>query len=180
MTLMSANDWRFCPRCAGRMAPSIMKDGEEPRPACPACGFVLYLNPRLAACTIPNLDGGLVLARRGISPEQGKWTLPGGFVERGESLAEAALRETFEEINLRVSLIGILDVYSFPGSDTVVAVYAADVPSGRPEPGDETTEVQVFAPESLPWDELAFDSTRAALRDYLRRFFPRARVPRFP
>jgi ADP-ribose pyrophosphatase YjhB (NUDIX family) len=178
--MMKPSDWRFCPRCAGRLAPSIMKEGADPRPACPACGFILYLNPRLAACTITSLDGGMVLARRGIHPEYGKWTLPGGFVERGESLPEAAVRETFEEVKVRVSLTGILDVYSFPGSDTVVAVYAADVLSGRPEPGEETTEVQVFPPEGIPWDELAFDSTRASLRDYLRRFYPRARVPRLP
>jgi ADP-ribose pyrophosphatase YjhB (NUDIX family) len=177
---MTGNDWRFCPRCAGPLALSIFKEGEEPRPACPACGFVVYLNPRIAACTVTTLDGGLLLARRGIDPEMGRWTLPGGFVDRGETLEAAAVRETFEEVKVRVSVTGILDVYSFVGHDTVVAVYAADVLSGRPEPGDETTEVRVFAPESIPWEELAFDSTRAALRDYLRRFFPRARVPRMP
>jgi len=177
---MTGNDWRFCPRCGGPLVPSIFKDGEDPRPACPACGYVLYLDPRVAACTITSLDGGLVLARRGIDPEMGKWTLPGGFVDRGETLVDAAVRETLEEIKVRVSVTGILDVYSFAGQDTVVVVYAADVLSGRPEAGDETTEVRVFAPEAIPWEELAFDSTRAALRDYLRRFFPRARVPRMP
>jgi ADP-ribose pyrophosphatase YjhB (NUDIX family) len=180
---MSGNpedDWRFCPRCAGPLASSILKEGAPPRPACPACGFVLYLNPRVAACTITTMDGGIVLARRGIEPEHGKWTLPGGLVDRGETLPAAAVRETREEIKLRVALTGILDVYSFPGQDTVVAVYAADVLSGTPEAGDETLEVKVFAPEAIPWDELGFDTTRAALRDYVRRFFPRARVPRLP
>jgi ADP-ribose pyrophosphatase YjhB (NUDIX family) len=174
------NDWRFCPRCAGPLAPSILKEGEPSRPACPACGFAAYLNPRVAACTITTLDGGIVLARRGIEPELGKWILPGGLVDRGETLPAAAVRETREEIKVRVALTGILDVYSFAGQDTVVAVYAADVLSGVPEAGDETLEVKVFAPEAIPWDELGFDTTRAALRDYVRRFFPRARVPRLP
>ena len=173
-------DWRFCPRCAGPLADSILKEGEPARRACPACGFVLYLNPRVAACTITTLDGGIILARRGIEPEHGKWTLPGGLADRGETLPAAAVRETREEVKVRVALTGILDVYSFPGQDTVVAVYAADVLSGTPEAGDETLEVKVFAPESIPWDELGFDTTRAALRDYVRRFFPRARVPRLP
>ena len=174
------SDWRHCPRCAGLLAPSILKEGDIPRPACPACGFTLYLNPRVAACTITTLDGGIVLARRGIEPEHGKWALPGGLVDRGETLPAAAVRETREEIKVRVALTGILDVYSFPGQDTVVVVYAADVLSGTPEAGEETLEVKVFAPEAIPWDDLAFDTTRSALRDYVRRFFPRARVPRLP
>jgi ADP-ribose pyrophosphatase YjhB (NUDIX family) len=174
------SEWRHCPRCTGLLAPSILKEGEPPRPACPACGFVLYLNPRVAACTITTLDGGIVLARRGIEPERGKWALPGGLVDRGETLPAAAIRETLEEIKVRVALSGILDVYSFAGQDTVVAVYSADVLSGVPEASDETLEVRVFAPEAIPWDDLGFDTTRAALRDYVRRFFPRARVPRIP
>jgi ADP-ribose pyrophosphatase YjhB (NUDIX family) len=174
------NDWRYCPRCGGPLAPSILKVGEGKRPACPACGFVLHVNPRVAACTITTLDGGIVLARRGIDPERGKWAMPGGLVNQGETLPAAAVRETLEEIKVRVALSGILDVYSFPGQDTVVAVYSADVLSGVPEAGDETLEVKVFAPEAIPWDDLGFDTTRVALRDYVRRFFPRARVPRLP
>jgi ADP-ribose pyrophosphatase YjhB (NUDIX family) len=177
---LSLDEWRFCPRCSGRLAPSILKEGEEPRPACPGCGFAVYLNPRVAACTITTMDGGIVLARRGIHPEHGKWILPGGLVDRGETVAQAAIRETREEINVRVGLTGIVDLYSFPGQETVVAVYAADVLSGEPTAGDETIEVKVFAPEAIPWDDLGFDTTRAALRDYVRRFYPRARVPRLP
>jgi len=101
-----------------------------------------------------------------------------GFVDRGEAVAAAAVRETMEEVNLKVSLTGILDVYSFPGSEVVVIVYAAEVISGELFACDECDEVQVFPPESLPWADLAFESTRAALRDYVRRFFPRVRVPR--
>jgi hypothetical protein len=77
-----------------------------------------------------------------------------------------------------VSLTGILDAYSYPGSQVVVVVYAAEVVGGRPEARDECLEVRTFLPEEIPWDDLAFESTREALRDYVRRFFPRARVPR--
>src|SRR4029450_4468057 len=91
------------------------------RPPRPPRGFTVSRNPRVAACPITTLDGGIVLARRAIEPEHGKWTLPGGIVDRGETLPAAAVRETLEEIKVRVALSGILDVYSFAGQDTVVA-----------------------------------------------------------
>lgn len=171
-------EYRFCPRCGGGLESRRIKGGEPPRLTCAACGFVFYLDPKVAACTIFMVDGGIVLLRRSIEPRLGKWVFPGGFVDRGESVDAAAVRETFEECRVRVSLTGILDAYSFPGRDVVVIVYAAHPVRGTPVAGDECSEVRLFAPEELPWDELAFDSTRAALRDYLRRFFPRVRLPR--
>ena len=178
MSKVEAADYRFCPRCGRGLEPRVVAPDDEPRPACSACSFVLYLDPKLAACTAFMFDGGIVLLKRAISPEKGKWVFPGGFVNRGEPVDAAAIRETREEVNLRVGLTGILDVYSFPGEETAVVVYAAHVLSGKLEARDETLEVRAFPPESLPWDELGFESTRAALRDYLRRFFPRVRPPR--
>jgi ADP-ribose pyrophosphatase YjhB (NUDIX family) len=155
-----------------------LKAGEPARLVCSACDFVFYLDPKVAACTISIVDGGIVLLRRGIEPQWGRWVFPGGFVDRGETVQDAAVRETFEEVKLRVSLTGILDVYSFPGSEVVVIVYAADVVGGSLSVGDEAEEVKAFRPEEIPWDELAFESTRAALKDYIHRFFPRVRTPR--
>jgi len=175
---VSAEDPRFCPRCGHGLETRSLKEGEPDRFVCPACSFIYYLDPKLAACTIFLFDGGIVLLKRGIEPRKGKWVFPGGFVDRGESVEAAAIRETLEEVNLRVSLVGILDVYSFPGQDVVVVVYAADVVGGLLEARDESLEVKVFAPETVPWDELAFESTRAALRDYIHRFFPRVRIPK--
>jgi ADP-ribose pyrophosphatase YjhB (NUDIX family) len=173
-----ADGYRFCPRCGGGLEARLLKDSEPTRLVCAGCEFVFYLDPKVAACTICMVDGGIVLLRRGIEPQYGKWVFPGGFVDRGELVTDAAVRETREEVNLRVGITGILDAYSFPGSEVVVIVYAAEVLGGTPEAGDETLEVRVFPPEELPWDELAFESTRAALRDYLRRFFPRVRLAR--
>jgi ADP-ribose pyrophosphatase YjhB (NUDIX family) len=171
-------DFRYCPRCGGALDLRALKDGEPSRLVCGACAFVFYLDPKVAACTISMLDGGIVLLRRSIEPAVGKWVFPGGFVDRGESVSAAAVRETLEEVNLKVSLTGILDVYSFPGSQVVVIVYAAEITGGEMLACDECDEVKTFPPESLPWADLAFESTRAALRDYVRRFFPRVRVPR--
>lgn len=175
---LRAGDYRFCPRCGHGLEPRVVKKGEEARPACSACGFITYFDPKLAACTVFMHDGGIVLLKRAVPPEKGKWVFPGGFVNRGEPVHLAAIRETREEVNLKVGLTGILDVYSFPGEPTAVIVYAAHVLSGKLEARDEAEQVRAFPPEALPWDELGFESTRSALRDYLRRFFPRVRPPR--
>ena len=170
--------YRFCPRCAGTLAWRVLKESEPQRLVCQACEFVFYLDPKIAACTICTVDGGIVLLKRSIEPRLGRWVFPGGFVDRGESVAAAAVRETLEESNLRVTLTGILDVYSFPGSEVVIVVYAAEVVGGVLGVGDECSDARAFPPETIPWGELAFESTRAALRDYVHRFFPRVRVPR--
>jgi ADP-ribose pyrophosphatase YjhB (NUDIX family) len=171
-------EYRFCPRCAGGLELRLIKGGEPERLVCAGCGFVFYLDPKVAACTIAMIDGGIVLLRRAIEPALGKWVFPGGFVDRGETVAAAAVRETLEEVNLRVGLTGILDAYSYAGSQVVVIVYAAEVLGGDLQACDECLEVRTFAPEDIPWSDLAFESTREALRDYVHRFFPRARVPR--
>ena len=174
----ASDNFRFCPKCGIGLETKALKDGEPPRLVCPGCDFVFYLDPKVAACTICMVDGGIVLMKRGIAPEMGKWVFPGGFVDRGESVTAAAVRETKEEVNLRVNLTGILDVYSFEGSDVVVVVYAAEVAGGELKACDECQEVRAFPPESIPWADLAFATTRAALKDYIHRFFPRVRVAR--
>jgi ADP-ribose pyrophosphatase YjhB (NUDIX family) len=170
--------YKFCPKCGAPLSSKLLKTGEPERLVCGACEFVFYMDPKVAACTISVFEGGIVLLKRAIEPGLGKWVFPGGFVDRGESIEAAAVRETMEEVRLKVSLLGILNVYSLPPYDIVIVVYAADVLAGSPEPADEALAVNNFAPEEIPWGELAFDSTRAALKDYIRRYFPRVRVPR--
>jgi ADP-ribose pyrophosphatase YjhB (NUDIX family) len=170
--------FRFCPECGGALEERDVKENDPPRLVCTQCSFVFYLDPKVAACTISMLGGGVVLLRRAIDPQKGKWVFPGGFVDRGETVPGAAVRETWEEVGLRVTLTGILDVYSFPGEEVVVVVYAADVAGGELIVGDEAEDVKAFPPESIPWDDLAFQSTHEALRDYVHRFFPRVRIPR--
>jgi len=174
----AAGDYKFCPKCGHALDTKPLKAGEPPRLVCSSCSFVFYLDPKVAAGTITIVDGGIVLLRRGIDPQWGKWVFPGGFVDRGESVQDAAIRETLEEVRLRVSLTGIIDVYSFPGDDVVMIAYAADVVGGELGVGDEAEDVKAFTPEQIPWPDLAFESTRAALRDYVHRFFPRVRIPR--
>lgn len=178
MSPTPSDEYRFCPRCAGDLITRTLKLGEPSRLVCADCGFIFYLDPKVAACAIFIHDGGILLLKRAIEPQVGSWVFPGGFVDQGETVTDAAVRETLEEVNLKVRLTGILDAYSFAGQPVVVIVYAADVIGGELKAGDECQEVRAFPPESIPWDELAFDSTRAALHDYVRRFFPRVRIPR--
>src|SRR6185436_20809448 len=104
VSIPGSGTYRFCPRCGGGLNLRALKPGEPSRLVCSACAFVLYLDPKVAACTICMLDGGIVLLRRSVEPQVGKWVFPGGFVDRGEPVAEAAVRETLEEVNLRVTL----------------------------------------------------------------------------
>ena len=161
---------RFCPSCSGGLTSRRLKPAEPERLVCVECGSVLFLDPKVAACTICPLDGGVVLVRRGIEPAYGKWVIPGGHVDRGEEVAAAAVRETREETCLEVIVRELVNVYSYAGNAVVVVVYIAKVVGGRLQAGDETLEARVFAPSAIPWEDLAFVSTADALRDYLRRF----------
>ena len=97
-------DWlepmiRFCSRCGGQLAFGPVADEERDRLACPNCGFVSYVNPRLVVTTLPITDlGEVMLIRRGIQPGQGLWAQPGGFLEIDETVRDAAIRETLAAI----------------------------------------------------------------------------------
>ena len=172
------SDDRYCAKCGGELEARVLEPENKGRLACRECDTIRYLDPRVAAGTIAVHDGGIVLLRRALEPQIGRWVFPGGYVDRGEPVDAAAVRETREEVGLEVSLIGILDAYSYEGEDVVLIAYSAYVIGGELRAGHEAQEVAVFTPEELPWDELGFRATRAALRDYVRRFYPRVRVPR--
>lgn len=153
---------RFCPRC-GRPA-----EIDYPRRiVCPHCGYAAYYNPKPVAAAIPvDEEGRVILLRRGFDPGRGKWTFPGGFVDLGESVPDAARRETDEELGIAVELQQLVGVYSRPEDRVVLIVYRARA-VGRPHTTPEAPEVQAFAPAEIPWQELAFWSTERALRDAL-------------
>jgi len=114
------------------------------------------------------LDGKVVLLKRAIDPQKGKWVMPGGYVDRKEKVESAAVRETLEECGLKVGIKGLLGVYSYRDTLPVVIVYTAEAHSGDLIQGDETEEVRLFTPDEIPWGELAFRSTRDAIKDYYK------------
>jgi len=162
--------FRHCPVCGGRLGagreiPEVPDATRHPH--CEACGFVFFQNPKVAVSVICPMDGGIVLLKRGIVPAYGKWTCPGGFVDRGERAVDAAARETKEECNLDVRVGPVMNVYSYTGMPTIIIVYTAEVVGGTLEARDEMLEAGAFRPGTIPWDDLAFPSTVESLRDYL-------------
>ena len=150
-----------------RLERRLLKTGEPERLVCASCGFVFYIDPKIAVGTIIRSAGGIVLVRRAIEPGYGKWVFPGGYVDRGEPLTAAAIREAREECGLDVRLEGLVNVYSYAGRAPVIVVYAASVLGGRLSTDDESLEAAEVDGASIPWDDLAFRSTREGLRDYL-------------
>lgn len=163
-----ASAFRFCPRCSASLESRTLKATEPPRLVCTGCGFVFYLDPKIAVGTIIRAARSrLVLVRRAIEPGYGKWVFPGGYVDRGEPLTTAAIREAREECGLDVRLDGLVNIYSYAGRTPVIVVYAATALGGTLAADDECLETAEFDPESIPWADLAFPSTRDGLRDYL-------------
>jgi 8-oxo-dGTP diphosphatase len=156
------HDARFCPRCA---QPATIA---YPRSiTCPHCGYGAYYNPKPVAAAIPvTPDDRIILLRRGFDPGKDLWTFPGGFVDLGETVEQAAHRETREELDIAIELGPLVGVYSRAEERTVLIVFSAKARQ-HPSTTDEATEVHAFDRTDLPWDELAFWSTREALRDFL-------------
>jgi ADP-ribose pyrophosphatase YjhB (NUDIX family) len=147
-----------------------LKTSEPERLVCQRCTFVFYLDPKVAVATIvTNDEGHIVLVRRAIEPGYGKWVIPGGYVDRGEEVEAAAIREAREESGIEIKLGRLLNVYSYSGRAPVIIVYEARMTGGCLECDDEGLEVRFFAVDAIPWDELAFRSTTEALREFLTR-----------
>ena len=162
-----ADTFRYCPTCGGPLATRRLKSGDPDRLVCDRCGFVFYLDPKVAVGTIiADADNRIVLVKRAIEPGYGKWVFPGGYVDRGEQLAEAALREAREECGLEVRLEALVDLYSYTGRTPIIIVYAAALVGGMLAVDDEGLEARWFTAAEVPWNELAFRSTYEAIRDY--------------
>jgi ADP-ribose pyrophosphatase YjhB (NUDIX family) len=162
--------YSFCPLCGADLELRTLKPSEPDRLVCVQCGFIFYQDPKVAVAAII-LDGNnhIVLVRRAIQPGYGKWVCPGGFVDRGEQVMVAAVREAREEAGVEIRIDRLLNVYSYPGHAPVIIVYVATMTGGTLSCDDECLEVRLFAPDDIPWDELAFSSTREALEEFLMK-----------
>jgi ADP-ribose pyrophosphatase YjhB (NUDIX family) len=163
----SDQSFRFCPICGAQLELQQLKPAEPMRPVCSRCGYVHYLDPKVAVGTvIVTREEKVVLVRRAIEPGYGLWVFPGGYVDRGEEVTVAAIREAREESGLDVRLDGLINIYSYAGRPIVVIVYKASVIAGELRIDDESLEAGVFSRREIPWDQLAFRSTREALEDF--------------
>jgi ADP-ribose pyrophosphatase YjhB (NUDIX family) len=164
--VLSPTTARFCPLCGGALALEAIPPDQREHPVCGRCRFIYYLNPKVVGCTIPERDGRLLLTRRTINPSRGRWTFPGGYVDFGETVTDAAMRETWEETGLKVDLTGLVGVYTYPGAPVII-VYGARVTSGTLTSCSENDLLEWMTPDEIPWEQLAFPSTRDALRDWV-------------
>jgi ADP-ribose pyrophosphatase YjhB (NUDIX family) len=155
-------DAGFCPRCGATATVRFPRSLH-----CESCGYAAFFNPKPVGCALARTgDGRVWLARRGFEPGRGRWSMPGGFVDLGETIEAAIAREIEEELAVGAEIGALVGVYSRADSGVLVIVYQASL-EGAPRTTDEATQVRAFAPDEVPWDELAFPTDAAALRDLL-------------
>jgi len=161
-------EYRYCPRCGAEMVRKRID--HKKRKVCPVCKFVFYHNPVPAAGVVIEKEGKILLVKRKYEPYRGDWCLPAGFMEYDESPQECAIRETKEELNLRVKLDGLFGVYSGkddPRTHAVLIMYRAKVMGGKLTPGDDAQEVRFFSKEEVP-PNIAFLAHRQIIKEFFQ------------
>ena len=158
---------KFCSQCGQPVTISVPPGDNRQRAVCGACGTIHYVNPKLVVGCVPEHQGQILLCRRAIEPRLGFWTVPAGFMELGETLGEAAVRETLEEALAQVELGRLFAVVDVLQAGQVHVFFEARLLQSGFGAGSETLETRLFSPEDIPWPELAFQSVRIALEQYL-------------
>lgn len=159
---------RHCSLCGHALKSNWIEEESLERLQCQDCAHIEYLNPKVVAGAIVVKDGKWLFLRRGIEPQLGQWTYPAGFAELGETVPDAAIRETWEETGIKVIPRGVLGVYSYTDTSVAVIVYWAEAVGGKPTLTRESLEVAYLSPSKIPWQDLAFRSTEDALVDALK------------
>ena len=158
---------KHCRNCGTAVVYRLPDDGDtHQRAVCPACDTIHYENPLNVVGTVPYLGDKVLLCKRNIEPRWGKWTLPAGFMELGETTAQGAMRETHEEAGAQIELEGLFTVLSVPRVGQVHLFYRARLLSDVFDPGFETLEARLFAEHEIPWDEIAFRTVRETLEHF--------------
>jgi ADP-ribose pyrophosphatase YjhB (NUDIX family) len=160
-------EMKFCSACGAAVELRTPPDDNRLRYVCIACETIHYQNPNLVIGAIPEWrDGRILLCRRAIEPRHGLWTLPAGFMENGETTAEAAVRETLEEANARIEIGDLYSLYNLPHINQVHLLVRARLLDLDFSPGTESLEVELFAEEEIPWGQIAFRPVRFTLEHY--------------
>lgn len=164
---MQRSPIKHCRECGTTVHYRLPDDGDTKlRAICTACHTVHYENPLNVVGTVPYLGDQVLLCKRNIEPRKGKWTLPAGFMELGESTSQGAARETTEEAGAQFIMEDLFTVMSVPRVGQVHLYYLARLTSDQFDPGHETMEARLFSESEIPWDELAFRTVRETLLHY--------------
>jgi ADP-ribose pyrophosphatase YjhB (NUDIX family) len=158
----------YCTKCGAKVVLRVPEGDSRPRHVCPRCGEIHYLNPKLVIGCIAEWDGRTLLCRRAIEPRYGLWTLPAGFMENGESTAQAALRETAEEACARVAIEQLFALVSIPHISQAHLFYRARLLDAGFGASEESLETRLFDEPGIPWNRLAFRSVAFCLEAYFR------------
>ncbi len=158
---------KHCRACGSAVLYRLPDDGDtKQRAVCTVCHLVHYENPLNVVGTVPYFGERVLLCKRNIEPRKGKWTLPAGFMELGESTAEGAARETQEEAGANFNMGALLTVMSVPRVGQVHLYYLAQLVNEQFNPGFETQEARMFSESEIPWEELAFRTVQETLKHY--------------
>jgi ADP-ribose pyrophosphatase YjhB (NUDIX family) len=158
---------KFCSACAHPLEFRVPEGDSLPRYICPSCGKVHYVNPLIVVGCVPESDRRILLCRRAIKPRYGYWTVPAGFMENDETLAQGAARETLEEARARVEMHDLFAVVDVVHAHQVHIMFRATLLDGGFGAGAESLDARLFEPEEIPWDEIAFRSVRFTLEKFL-------------
>lgn len=167
---------KHCRNCGAAVVYRVPDDGDtRERAVCPACDTIHYENPLNVVGTLPYFGERVLLCKRNIEPGWGKWTLPAGFMELGETTAEGAARETDEEAGAQIEMEDLFTVLSVPRVGQVHLFFRARLLSDKFDPGHETIEARLFSEDEIPWEEIAFRT----VKETLARFFEDRRKGHF-
>ena len=158
---------KHCKWCGTAVAYRVPDDGDtRERAVCPSCHTIHYENPLNVVGTVPVWGDKVLLCKRNIEPRLGKWTLPAGFMELGETVAQGAARETVEEAGAQFEMQDLFSIMNVVRVGQVHFFFRAQLTSDQFDPGHETMEARLFAEHEVPWDEIAFRTVKETLQHY--------------
>lgn len=161
---------KFCHHCASPLVVRIPQGDDKPRHCCDDCDTIFYQNPKNVVGTLPVHENKILLCKRAIQPRIGKWTLPAGFMENGESSLNGAIRETMEEAGaiVRVTENSLYTLFNLPTINQVYMFFRAELDNLNFHPGLESEEVALFSEDEIPWSEIAFPVVKSTLEHYFQ------------
>ncbi|KDO70915.1 hypothetical protein CISIN_1g022283mg [Citrus sinensis] len=159
----------FCQWCGGQTKHEVPHGEEKMRAICTVCGKIAYQNPKMVVGCLIEHDKKILLCKRKIEPSYGLWTLPAGYMEIGESAAEGAIRETWEEARADVEVQSPFAQLDIPRIGQIYIIFLAKLKRPHFSPGPESSECRLFALDEIPFDSLAFSSISVTLQ--LVRFY---------
>ena len=158
----------YCTYCGAELAFKVPPGDDRPRFVCDACNTVHYENPKMVVGCIPEWGDRILMCRRAIEPRYGRWTLPAGYLEKGETVSEAAKREAFEEARALVEKLTPYALFNLTFVNEVYLMFRGRLVDANYEPGDESLEVKLMTEDEIPWDQIAFSVIRETLRRYFK------------